>query len=73
VDGINLSITANQMEFTQLQLIDLSGKEVANTHFNLQEGVNKFSWNGLSKIQAGIYFLKITGTTHTEIIKLIKQ
>ncbi|MCF8255625.1 MAG: T9SS type A sorting domain-containing protein [Bacteroidia bacterium] len=39
----------------------------------MQEGVNKFSWNGLSKIQAGIYFLKITGATHTEIIKLIKQ
>lgn len=73
VDGINITITANQLEYTNLQLFDLNGKEMANTNFNLLEGVNKLTWNDLAWVQPGIYFIKVTGTNHSELIKLVKQ
>jgi hypothetical protein len=71
-DQITCTIEANTPNKISLMLIDISGKEVANSSVLVEPGVSTFDFNELGKLKNGVYFLKVLMDNEVKTIKLIK-
>lgn len=71
-DQITCTINANTQNKITLSLIDISGKEVANSVVIVEQGVSTFDINELGKLTNGVYFLKVLMDNEAKTIKLIK-
>ncbi|MDP4131831.1 MAG: T9SS type A sorting domain-containing protein, partial [Bacteroidota bacterium] len=55
-----------------LSLYDASGRRISLRKVQLQDGDNRFSYDGMDNLPAGIYYLQIIHQDKTEHVKLLK-
>jgi hypothetical protein len=69
---MNLRIYTPQKERLQWQLIDNNGKIIQYGRYDLSPGSTVVS-EDISRVSAGVYFMRITGVTLQKVIKVIKR
>ena len=67
---LNIRWTSSNQSTLKFELIDLQGRVIEMKTENSRPGINNFAFQSL-KLCKGIYFLKITGRTTREIVKMI--
>ena len=67
---LNIRWTSSNQSTLKFELIDLQGRVIEMKTENSGPGINNFALQSL-KLCKGIYFLKITGRTTREIVKVI--
>lgn len=70
---ITLNIPALTDSEAVMELTDMQGKHIQSVQQHLVEGQNTFAVNTPDYLEKGIYFLRITTATGTQVIKLLKQ
>jgi len=68
-----VTIGSDKNENAEMIVVDLMGRTVVRKSVTLQKGVNRFSFDEMSKAPAGNYFLRVATQNGVENIRLIKQ
>ena len=69
----NITIQSNSNGKMQWQLLNNKGQSVKQGNWQLSPGSNAFPSIDISNLAAGVYYLKINGSSLQQVIKLIKQ
>ncbi len=70
---LNLNIVTQQTGNAELKITDLQGRLIAVKQVNLEEGKNLITLNSLEKVEAGIYFVRISQGDQSTVLKINKQ
>ncbi len=71
-DHITATCTAAQAEVMELTLYDISGREIATITTSITAGKNEVSLSGLGHIPAGQYILRMTTSSGTHQLHVLK-
>lgn len=70
---LNLNIVTQQTGNGELKITDLQGRLIAVKQVDLEEGKNLITLNSLEKVEAGIYFVRISQGNQSTVLKINKQ
>ena len=73
VNTLYVTVGSNKNENGIITVVDLQGRELVRKSVNLQNGMNRFSFDDLSKQNAGSYILRLTTKDGVQNVRLIKQ
>jgi len=68
---LHIDIVSTENALYTVSITDLQGKTVFATTHQVMQGINTLQANGMDELNAGIYFLRISGP-ETKILKLVK-
>lgn len=72
-DAISISWNAGDRETTDIRVADVSGKIVEEAVLNASAGTNFYTFNNLSSLPAGVYFLHFSSGRNSFVKKLVRQ
>ena len=70
-NDLTLKLIAAQNELVAIKIIDNAGKTLINKTFALQQGENYLSIDGIDKMPASFYFVKVNSSSIDAVEKLI--
>jgi hypothetical protein len=73
MNTLYLTIGSNKNETGIITIVDLEGKVLVRKSVSLQKGMNRFTFDELSKYRAGSYILRLTTSDGVQNMRLIKQ
>lgn len=71
-DILNIELNVIEAQNINIQLFDISGKEVLNQNFDVTTGLQNLPIN-IQNIAAGVYMLNVTGLNDVSTHKVIKE
>lgn len=74
-DNINIKITRTENATTQVQLWDAAGRLIASKQMEIVKGVNNINISNFRKagMNSGVYLLKVSTGTGTEMFRMVAQ
>ncbi len=72
-NNLNAQFISEIAESATMQLIDVTGKVMQEETVQLIKGSNDFKLCCIEKLNAGIYFLRITSSNTNSIVKVVKD
>ena len=73
LNTLYITVGSDKNETGTITIVDLQGRELVRRSVNLQRGMNRFSFDDLSRHKAGSYILRLTTTNGVQNMRLIKQ
>jgi len=70
---VSVQIVSSEATTASIEVIDMNGRSVTQFATSLQAGLQHIPLNDMHKLQAGVYFIKVSTSQKTEVIKAIKH
>jgi hypothetical protein len=71
--GLSIEIQDTEGESVKVELISMTGAVVLSEVIHLPDGNARHSFNGLSQLRKGVYFLRVVSNDRVAVRRLVKQ